>query len=1713
VALSPEAQALYNKYISQRPSKGSLFMSGLESAALPSLVEAMGGVKKHFITRPKGFGETLIYGAGNLLGDLPLYLIPGGIAEKVGMSLLEKAGVKLAPLVAKILPEALAFGGGSAAVGGTQSAATALREGKNPVVAGITEGAKEGALGFLTGGLLGPVEFLPKAARFPAEMVGLTGVQEAETYANTGKIPSAQKVGADFLLNSILLGGVKGAHKLAGKVAAKKALSSGDEFLKSLDALGKVQPSEPVEKVTPPLKSPAEEPTKVAVPQLEELPKPIAEIPQQGIDNPHKYLVEKALAEGKPVPMEVLKEYPELQKPIVQVPLKEKLSPGNPQSNLLFGKEVKRVAEQVLSENPQISRQGLAFRTSSILSKEYPSMWKFREQKFTPTEQRILDKVHESTSRGGESNPFASMSDEALLKNYAHLKDKLDKANSLDWANVENKDLYKERFADAVEEMKRRDLLRSQQPTIEDAELEHAVGLMDHIDKWMKQYKTKGLEGTVNNLIAAVSDVEGSTFSKDVQSKVKESLQTLFHSVGAVPIEELYKSFDPNGDYHIKIGNKPETAFPAVVASIMKNMPKKSAWVLTLPQKEASKIIADFAGGPSYGVHFTKLGLILAHLSSKTLAHEYTHEVQRKVPEYEKSWRVGLKRLYPKVPFPKVLALGKDLMYSVYGDHISDSYASDPAEQMATAIGQIAENGVGVHSPKYSLLFNSLREAFKKDPKLAKYLKFAGLMAGLKLVGSASSAEAAQLQGDKEEKGKWYYYPLLGLLGLASTIAFLKRGRRVFFQKALSDARKRAAAGAPVEDPKTGDSIDLPTRNIYEGMKAKVKDPEIKKLIASLEKKPYKQFTGWDKLSQYIITPLYLADRYPIFKPIVLRAFQQGEHFSSWASQFHQQLRPFLQMQKNDLPGFGRVSALLFKGNSEGRYFDENSPEVSLLSPKEKEAYFGVTSFLKDALTHLHKAMYEKVVNKYDLQKWAHDATLSEDMTNKLVAMLEKDWHNAPIMLAAFRGVVKDQALKAELTKKIKALKRIDKSINSRNGYIPQSRFGKYYVVVTPKKGEKDLPWYAQFKTKGERDAAILDLLKRDPSLKNRIRHGIVTKKFRKIFTGLSVPELKNYASTAGVDPRVANEFITSVAPLLNRGFNSHLLHRKNVAGFSEDLGRSLTDYAVGLAGYLSKAPALRDQRDLLAQIPQSMSDLKAYADDYVSYTLNSQEEAAALRGLLFTMYLGWNVKSALADATQNITSGWPVLSQYTKGALRRLTKASKDVMMHYVNPKNSPLSPEQQKALEIGIASGDVSAKLMFELMGAAKGETSGGFLPESVKKLRDSSGMFFSGVERFNRATMLLAAFDVAREKGLSFIDATNFARKLVRDAHYEYGKANRPKLFRGRIGAPIGTFRTFLLNYVLMNVNFARQLIGRDVVGRQPELSGLGKEVLRASGEGLLSPTNPGIALLKSMGAMAAFSGLSGVLISGPILYALKKAGYDPETSFREWFHRLTGGFLTHSSERVLADSIYHGVPSALGVDLSGSIGVGDLVPSVDLPGVLGVIGDVTFQRPKRLAKALSSGDTLKAFSQFLPEAGRNLVQGYKYATEGVRTSKGKLIYQPSLGESTLKALGFVPSGVAKTWAARNAIHSLQNRLATDREHFYDRFVRAFYKGDSEGLREVRRDLANYNRGKPAYQRIHLSPQVLLRKLQEAKTVSPGRIPTTLQKRAAEVRRLYQ
>lgn len=555
---------------------------------------------------------------------------------------------------------------------------------------------------------------------------------------------------------------------------------------------------------------------------------------------------------------------------------------------------------------------------------------------------------------------------------------------------------------------------------------------------------------------------------------------------------------------------------------------------------------------------------------------------------------------------------------------------------------------------------------------------------------------------------------------------------------------------------------------------------------------------------------------------------------------------------------------------------------------------------------------------------------------------------------------------------------------------------------------------------------------------------------------------------------RKINELLTEgVADVLKaRGWGSHAIQRKGVPGFeTQDIARVLYDYKAGLNGWLTKMEAARDFSEALSAVDARRTpNLWKYTSQYVRDMLRNSDRVDRITGniksVAFAWYLGGSIKTVMVNATQNLVVGVPRLQMDVKGAGRKwLAGAQSAIVNRVTGDRGKGLTEDETRLVKELYGESVITDAYMEEVRGQLKG-VSGATLWNRFTKVL---GLPMSEMEKFNRASLALAAYRAARDGHLkerakrrygiedraSYEQAKAFATEVVRDAHFVYGKSNMPEFMRsntaGRAMAGMYTFRTFSHNMISM-WSWALRTQGRE-----------------------------GAAFAaRSLGATMALGGVTSLPLYATLMALCRLASGDDD----DWTEQIR----KHLPEsNMLRDVVCYGVPAMAGVNIGGSLKMetplthglakGKTPHEVlanSIGDIIGIPYDLLITRPSRVMEAYGKGNTWRAVEEAAPVMARNAMQAWRLYSEGQTSMSGRPINDPGErgarkltgAEAFGKAMGFQPVSSTKSYDA----YAAREHAARVRSDEIDRLtvlaLRSYDTGTPTGKLEMRKRMREWN-----------------------------------------------
>jgi hypothetical protein len=770
--------------------------------------------------------------------------------------------------------------------------------------------------------------------------------------------------------------------------------------------------------------------------------------------------------------------------------------------------------------------------------------------------------------------------------------------------------------------------------------------------------------------------------------------------------------------------------------------------------------------------------------------------------------------------------------------------------------------------------------------------------------------------------------------------------------------------------------------------------------------------------NEWVNTRSYVAWKYPEFRPFFNAMRQQSIDRDVVISESYKLAEPYFNLEDKS-----RVDRALDLGDRKKEVFSDDQLDQLRLNDKEKAAYRGMRDMYDQALDRL-KGFW---INELG----ADPASVEEK----------------------FQGL---------------------------EGYIPRSRFGKHFVAV---RGDKNtLLDFRAFESYSDAVAFANKTAKAEPALDVKIIEGAKNDD-NYIFEGADPTTLQLLSEIAAIDPSISDPFIDKVEEYFKgKGFRKHFIEREDTPGWSTDWTRVHSDYIVGHAKYLSKLSATRAGKEAMKQIDKKQKRLLAMAERDLKYMQNPGPESQGLRKAMFLYHIAGRLSSPVLNLTQTMTTTAPYLAQYVsdREAAQLVAGAAKDVVsgLKMMDPgdgkkrlmfDHSTLEPDLAAALRAAEQEGNVSEQLIYDLMGAARGEK---LITERARVERALLYMYATS-EVFNRRVAFISAWRAGEKRQASgkplsrlerkesepgeFESLKDFAEQAVNDTQFEYGRYNRPQIARGRLGAAAFQFKMYPLSYVEMLSKMAQ-----------------------SHGENI----NKG-AFIKALGILTVLAGAGGL----PGADDAKKlyediTGESVDLTVRDWAAARFG-------DPKFGEVFLRGITRLGPVDMSRAIGLGDLLPDEPYK-VFGPVGSV-LQLSGKAYDWAKKGETLRALETMSPGMTRGAVRAARVHQEGLRGKRFEKLDEgagrwPKSVNVGISALSFQPSDWTRVSERERAQSMIGGSAKGAKDTFLYRWAKARANGDDAEVERVKVEIDEYNKDKEKSERVFISPAALLRRMSE-------------------------
>lgn len=320
---------------------------------------------------------------------------------------------------------------------------------------------------------------------------------------------------------------------------------------------------------------------------------------------------------------------------------------------------------------------------------------------------------------------------------------------------------------------------------------------------------------------------------------------------------------------------------------------------------------------------------------------------------------------------------------------------------------------------------------------------------------------------------------------------------------------------------------------------------------------------------------------------------------------------------------------------------------------------------------------------------------------------------------------------------------------------------------------------------------------------------------------------------------------------------------------------------------------------------------------------------------------------------------------------------------------------------------------------------------------------------IEAVNRVATAVAAYRLeARTNNKA--NAINYADNVIYRTHGDYSGFNAPRISRKGLGRLATQFRKFQL----IQLSLMARLFNDAFAGQDEDTRRIGRRALMFT-----------IGHTAAMGGVMGLPGFAALSFLYGLVFGDKDEPDNPELAMR----RAIG-------DDTLADLIVKGIPAALGVDVSGKIGMGQMLsilPYTDIDfsrrGIAeagyalmtGPFGGLTLKAADGIS-LMGQGNYYKGLEQLMPTGVANAMKGYRFATEGV-TSRADDVLIPaediSFAEAFMAGIGLPTKQLTDKQFLQNAKFEYEKFYNDKASEIKRAYVRAYRSG--VGLSDARND----------------------------------------------------
>lgn len=639
--------------------------------------------------------------------------------------------------------------------------------------------------------------------------------------------------------------------------------------------------------------------------------------------------------------------------------------------------------------------------------------------------------------------------------------------------------------------------------------------------------------------------------------------------------------------------------------------------------------------------------------------------------------------------------------------------------------------------------------------------------------------------------------------------------------------------------------------------------------------------------------------------------------------------------------------------------------------------------------------------------------------------------------------------------------------------YFPLARFGDFFVTAR-KKGSGEVVSFSRTETAFAQTRLRKQLEKEGYDVETGIvsKSNDLRKQVPADFVARIEDLLKGIEGTQQTQDQVWQLYLQTMP---DYSLRKSRIHRKGRAGFEEDALRAFASHMFHGSHQLARMKYSMELGDLIDQAEREAKRTRSPVrsglvveqarmnHDYVMNPTSNRISQVATQGA-FMWYLAQSPAAALVNMSQTfIVAPAKLAAFYDNGAaagipvaLGYLNRAMFDLGMgRTFAEKSARVTPEEKRAVSEAYRMGLITRTQSHDVAGI--GDSGVKYSPTRAKLMAAMSFMFHH-TERINREATFLAAYRMAKKRGLDPKNAIRKAADLTWDSHYDYQNSSRPAIMHSNVGKTLLVFRNYSLNMLADLAYTAYEMINpRNKQERREART-------QMLGLGATLAFNAGIRGLPLYGLLMAIAGM------------FSDDDEDPEVELKKT--------MLQYFPKQMVGIMMDGVPGYLsGVELSGRIGFGDLwfrSDDMDREGdsqflywamqVLGASTGIPYNWYRGVSQ-INDGYTWRGIETMVPKAIKDPMKAWRYYSEGVTTKNGDPIVDDLDGWNIFKqAMGFTPAKVTEQYKMNSYNMNKQTAITEERSKLLGDFYKAWKAGDEKKVDQITDKMRAYSEKYP-------------------------------------------